>query len=350
MVDFQSFSMPEITEINHLKKLLKKKIMKTLVTKSSVKAYVTAFTVMAFVVFTIFQFLQSSDIEKLIMIDFRMIFAGGIYCLVGILLCTRVAAIPFGILMLAAGGFLLYSYFYFFNFGSFALENANPYLLTFGLLASLGIIFGVKLYQRNDGLDRMGANFMLSVSAICILFIIADYTLPKPAKIDFAGVMIIMIFAVMVIGASIASHAFRETGSKYFWIPTIIYRLVSIGAMFFILLTLNNVVYNGCYPSSPIGCPCNLRQQEILPIESQSSPKDSIAIQPPVSSQSVSENILIPKGGSLCGTLGMTPKEALEFAKTQNLKYWWKNGTLYVLVYPGDVFHKVNDHWEAVSH
>lgn len=45
--------------------------------------------------------------------------------------------------------------------------------------------------------------------------------------------------------------------------------------------------------------------------------------------------IVIPKGGSLCGTLGITPEIALMIAQKENLKYWYKHKKLYVLVQPG---------------
>lgn len=310
--------------------------------------YVNVLTIFAFVIFTIFQFLQSSDFEKLIMIDFRMIFAGGIYCIIGMWLFTRISTIPLGILAMAAGGFLLYAYFYYFNFGSFALENANPYMISFALLTALGIIFGIKLHQRNEEMDRMGSSFLLSLSAVLLTIIICDYFLPKPAKIDYSGVMATIITAFFVIAGSIAVHAFKASGMKNPWIPVIIYRFVSIGGIFFLILSLNNVIYNGCYPSAPIGCPCNLQKQEIMPIVVPDLKKDTTVSQPSKPSLIVSENVVTPKGGSLCGTLGMTGDEALHFAKENGMKYWWKKGMLYVLIFPGDQFHKVDGKWELM--
>jgi len=64
---------------------------------------------------------------------------------------------------------------------------------------------------------------------------------------------------------------------------------------------------------------------------------------------SVSQNVYIPKGGSLCGTLGMKPAEALAFAKKFHFKHWYFEEKLFVLIYTSDVFHKYNDVWEPIE-
>lgn len=48
--------------------------------------------------------------------------------------------------------------------------------------------------------------------------------------------------------------------------------------------------------------------------------------------------IIIPKGGSLSKTLGMNNDIALHCAKIYGLKYWYKNGKLFVLVPAGMEF------------
>ena len=46
-------------------------------------------------------------------------------------------------------------------------------------------------------------------------------------------------------------------------------------------------------------------------------------------------SIVIPKGGSLCKTLRLSPDEALHVAEILGLKYYYKNGKLIVIVQPG---------------
>ena len=60
------------------------------------------------------------------------------------------------------------------------------------------------------------------------------------------------------------------------------------------------------------------------------------------------EDVVMPKGGSLCGTLHMTPREATRFAKKNHLVITYKNDILYVMVHPGATFNRVNDEWVLV--
>lgn len=54
---------------------------------------------------------------------------------------------------------------------------------------------------------------------------------------------------------------------------------------------------------------------------------------------------LVIPGGSLCYTLGVTKEEALKLAKANNLKYYYKDNKLIVIVHPGDEFVQVGDVW-----
>jgi hypothetical protein len=60
--------------------------------------------------------------------------------------------------------------------------------------------------------------------------------------------------------------------------------------------------------------------------------------------ESLTTALVIP-GGSLCYTLGVTKEEALNLAKLNNLKYYYKGKKLIVIVSPGDEFIKVSDVW-----
>jgi hypothetical protein len=60
------------------------------------------------------------------------------------------------------------------------------------------------------------------------------------------------------------------------------------------------------------------------------------------------ENVIIPNGGSLCGTLGITQEYALQFAKINNLKYYHRGHKLIVIIQPGDEFMPVGKLWTPV--
>ena len=74
-----------------------------------------------------------------------------------------------------------------------------------------------------------------------------------------------------------------------------------------------------------------------------------IKAKPVIDTGLVKKIIIIPKGGSLCKTLGMLPQEALLFAKTNKLKYWVKDSEVFVLVFTGDVFCQTNGVWRKIE-
>ena len=63
----------------------------------------------------------------------------------------------------------------------------------------------------------------------------------------------------------------------------------------------------------------------------------------------VEPGVIIPDGGSLCGTLGLTKQYALQFAKINNLKYHYVGDKLIVLVHRGDEFMPVGALWTPVK-
>ncbi len=60
-------------------------------------------------------------------------------------------------------------------------------------------------------------------------------------------------------------------------------------------------------------------------------------------------SVIIPRGGSLCGTLGVTKKYALWFAEFNHLKHYRKGKTLVVVIQPGDEFLRVGKIWTPVT-
>jgi hypothetical protein len=68
-----------------------------------------------------------------------------------------------------------------------------------------------------------------------------------------------------------------------------------------------------------------------------------------VFSEVIEANVVIPKGGTLCGTLHMTKQYALQFAEINNLKYHYHGDKLIVLVQPGDEFMPVGKLWMPVK-
>ena len=59
------------------------------------------------------------------------------------------------------------------------------------------------------------------------------------------------------------------------------------------------------------------------------------------------ERVVIAKGGSLCGSLKVTPGQAKEIAVRCHLHHYWKNGTFFVSVFVGNRFVKRNGIWEV---
>jgi len=62
----------------------------------------------------------------------------------------------------------------------------------------------------------------------------------------------------------------------------------------------------------------------------------------------VEPNAIIPEGGSLCGTLGITKQYAKQFARINHLKYHYLGDKLIVIVYKGDEFMPVGKLWTPV--
>lgn len=63
----------------------------------------------------------------------------------------------------------------------------------------------------------------------------------------------------------------------------------------------------------------------------------------------VEPNVIIGKGGSLCGSLGITKQYALQFAKINHLKYHHHGDKLIVLVQSGDEFMPVGKLWIPIK-
>jgi len=63
----------------------------------------------------------------------------------------------------------------------------------------------------------------------------------------------------------------------------------------------------------------------------------------------IEANTVIPVGGSLCGTLGITKQSARKLAKLNNLKYYYRGNKLIVLVHPGSEFMRIGIFWMPVK-
>lgn len=77
--------------------------------------------------------------------------------------------------------------------------------------------------------------------------------------------------------------------------------------------------------------------------------KTSILIYDSLENHVPEKYVSIPKGGSLCGSLGMSETEALIFARERGIKHWYDGGILYVQVFPGDVFSQINGEWQKLQ-
>lgn len=309
----------------------------------SFQTTVTIIATFGLLIFTIFQFIEGSFFDTVM--EFRIIFAGIVYISLAILLFFKNPLL--GLLLMGAGGFLLYAYFIIFHGISFSLQNASVYQIILAVLATVCFISGLTLYKRNQDIDRLLAHILLPICIIGIVLIVSDNTLPKPYRnTGVSGILGLFIFIFMVIAGSTASHLFWINKNKPGYVLAIIYRLVSFGGLFFCVLWLNNVIYNGCYPDAPIGCPCTLNQKTVSQHDSLPTidNKDTVEIKP-----LVPEVITIPVGGSLCGSLGMTLKEAKEFAKNEGLKIFKKGRKTIVVILPGDKFKKVAGSWKRIN-
>jgi hypothetical protein len=246
----------------------------------------------------------------------------------------------------------------------------------FGILAiatfwaGVGSFIGRKPKDEEDadaGISSIVGTCLLIWSEVCAIAFIADYFLPRPMRWEGDGIMVSFIVGWIVFGLQYAAYSFFTIGNKGSrrWIPTLLYGGFGILAIGMFVLTLNNTIYSGCEPTAPIGtkCPCedtgsrSLFQAEIEYNDSLPSDTVNVAFAPsnsdtsavsPVTEQVTSDEelVIIPKGGSLCGTLHMTGKEALQYAEENGVKHWTKNGVLYVMVYPGDTFIKTTSGWE----
>ncbi|MFA7192349.1 MAG: hypothetical protein WC089_03570 [Candidatus Paceibacterota bacterium] len=92
----------------------------------------------------------------------------------------------------------------------------------------------------------------------------------------------------------------------------------------------------------PVGIQIIFEPKEIPRVEKRPEWMDNL----------VEGTISIPKGGTLCGTLGMTEKEALDFARANDIKYWYEGKILKVDIQPEDWINfktKVVKEWKKVK-
>lgn len=273
------------------------------------------------------------------------------------LIKTQSPAMLFMTLICAGAGYVLIKALILFSFALVWPKEIVP--AAFLLLAIFSFWGGLVSHLKKEYGHGLLAETLFTLSAIMIMLFAGNYLLPKPMK-DLDGMSIsgFMVFCVIAIAGATAGRIFLNTGRTGLakWIPSIVYRLVGIGGLFFCLVWANNVFYSGCYPDSPIGTSCHCwENKNIKPVlEKTSVVASADSLETGISRPSIDDGkrpeslseITIPKGGSLCGTLGMTRQEALAFAKKNSMKYWTKKNILYVLIYPGEVFTKTSCGWQ----
>ncbi|MBP7804990.1 MAG: hypothetical protein KA052_02055 [Candidatus Pacebacteria bacterium] len=255
---------------------------------------------------------------------------------------------------MAACGYFLYP----FAVKYFPLSGLNDAaLLWVGAISSILLWTGIHLATKKDFTAMFGCSFM-SLGIVMINFYIlrwmfgADYQIPTDGGSYVALFICCMFCWALGFGwTAIWKIAEGRIGVK---IVAIVYMLVWVGSFWINLIALNNVWFGGCFPNTPIGQKCGLpTSRNMMPIAVIDTP-----IAPPAKEDTAANNplvyayteVVMPKGGSLCGTLGMTPMEAKAFGKANHLRISYKGHKLFVLVKPGWIFRNPgNGTWVLVK-
>lgn len=238
------------------------------------------------------------------------------------------------------------------------------YEITFGMLGTALFWSGIQLFfnSKQQSLTRTGSVVLLAMGGVFLAMFIADYFLPKPISFEFEGWWVMLILGFIVIALHTATWIFYSLGNTGLrkWIPVLIYGVSALASWNIFIVGLNNVPYSGCYPTVPVGtkCPCEYITEPVvsdtvnhsmrIPVFQVDTSYLSEAKDAFLTSEE-SATIALPKGGSLCKTLGMTRPQALKFAIANNMKHWEKNDVLFVAVFPGDAFIKTADGWELAK-
>ena len=217
---------------------------------------------------------------------------------------------------------------------------------------------GIHLFTKGN-LYRMAGCGVFSMGIVFALVYILAFTM-NPVAQDAGGVMtlIIVLFMATVLGVFVSALIENAAGRIGVYVFATFVGFLWIGSFWINVVTIKNVLYGGCWPSTPIGQTCGLRiattnKHVPPPLNTDmgtgaqpSVPAPHVIVTPRVT---VASNVVVmPRGGSLCGTLHMTPNEALSFAKENHLKHWYKNQVLYVLVFPDQQFENANG-WKLVK-
>ncbi len=271
--------------------------------------------------------------------------------LLGIAVARRNPAIAlFGLIFLGIGYFL-----YNFTTEYFHSNGLNDVsLLWVGWSIAILVWFGIHLATKKD-FTRMFASSFISLGVVGLNFYIlrwmfgSDYRLDDPGDVMalgwFCGAPIALGFGWLAIWRI-------AEGRKGVYAVAIFVAMMWLGSFWLNLTALNNILFGGCFPSTPIGQKCDLpTSRNMMPIATVDTP-----IAPPAKDTGVSplifayNEVTMPKGGSLCGTLGMTPMEAKAFGKANHLRISYKGHKLFVLVKPGWIFRNPgNGTWVLVK-
>jgi hypothetical protein len=237
----------------------------------------------------------------------------------------------------------------FISIGIFAWNRHFPERIQFLflILANASFWYGLYLLRHKQTFLHIFGDVLLTATVIFLMLFLGNYFLPKPVQhLGFQEIVGFLVLCTIVLGTTVGSHALFTNGNTGAaqWIPSIFFRVMSVVALGICLLWMNNVFYNGCYPLVAIGveCPCSTVQ---TPAVRDSTESTVDTVYTPSTPLEPTIDIEIPHNGSLCGTLGMTESEALQFAIKNGMKYFYKKGKLIVLVYPGDRFMKPGIHW-----
>ncbi len=244
--------------------------------------------------------------------------------------------------------------YFLFHFCSMFAPDTIVGLPQFGCgVVALSFIWSGIYSVVKGGVFRMIGFGLFSAGMVFAIMYILAFTMD--IKINGAeSVMALMLCFLMPIAIGVFTAVLFQIadGRTGVYIFSIFVGLVWIGSFWIAVVATNNVLYGGCWPITPIGRACELNSSKPVVENSTGSLKPEVIDTPRpvvVGSPALIEVTFMPKGGSLCGTLGMTPREALSFAKDNHMKYWYKDNILYVLVFQNQKFKKDGSSWKIVQ-
>ena len=219
---------------------------------------------------------------------------------------------------------------------SLLLAVSSFYLLHTGKYPFLRILYWITFYASTAVLVNFWINFFFPETAHRIAVIDFHLTLAFWGRIC----LIFLVAAGFFLWVYLAHRNSRISLDK---ITRVVSGFITIILLALVILISVAALWVRNKQESKL-VTANITQADIFPERSiaESITQDDIF-------PKVEPNVIIPEGGSLCGSLGITKQYALQFAKINNLEYHYLGDKLIVLVQPGDEFMPVGKLWTPVK-